>query len=62
MAHGGASHPAEAGNPTFHLSFPKERATGGRVSPCVACATREYSGAKRRLPARHAESGVPTGG
>ena len=47
VAHGGASHPAEAGNPTFRLSFPKERATGGRVSPCVACATREYSDAGR---------------
>ena len=50
VAHGGASHPAEAGNPTFHLSFPKERATGGRMSPCVACATRESSDAGRRPP------------
>ena len=36
-AHGRASHPAEAGNPTF-ASIPKERATGGRISPSVACA------------------------
>ena len=47
VAHGGASCPAEAGNPTFHRSFRKERATGRRMSPCVACATRECGDAGR---------------
>ena len=51
VAHGGARHPTEAGNPTLHPRSRRNRATADGIAPFVTCAERKIAPARIRCVA-----------